>query len=450
MLASRTAALSLCLLAALVRAQPAGWRQDGTGRAPKATPPLKWSATENVDWKVKMPGPSFGTPLLVGARLYVVADPAYLLCLDATDGKEIWRESTSYAEVLGEKKADQIEQKHAALRKARDEASREFSKFRKENPDEKEKIKKLEEKFREADKAMRDWQRTYPSAKGNEGAGRTAATPLWDGKRVIAVFGTGIVAAFSPGGKCLWKKFVEGPTVGFGHGASPVLAAGRVLVHFKDLVALDVVTGKEAWRVTAPARHASPVVAKLGGEEVVIAASGQIVRATDGTSLLKRPKFGVSESTPVLDGTTLYVSQGEFQAFKLSREGDTVELTSLWKAKAARGRRTPSSVVHDGLLYGVTTDGFLDVIDVKTGEPVYRQRLPLPQVYSSPAVAGGHVFVFDTRGKAVVFKTGRKYELVATNQLEGTGASPVFDGKRLYVRGQKHLYCLQAKETGEK
>ena len=86
----------------------------------------------------------------------------------------------------------------------------------------------------------------------------------------------------------------------------------------------------------------------------------------------------------------------------------------------------------------------LEVTDAKTGERAYRQRLPIGQVYSSVALAGGLIYVFDTAGKAAVLRPGRKYDRVATNSLEGTGSCPVFAGEHLYVRGRGALYCVSA------
>src|SRR5439155_11879863 len=80
------------------------------------------------------------------------------------------------------------------------------------------------------------------------GSGNTAATPASDGKHVAMVLGNGVVAVHDLEGKRLWAKFVDSPQVGFGHAASPLLLDGKVIVHIKDLVALDVATGKEAWR----------------------------------------------------------------------------------------------------------------------------------------------------------------------------------------------------------
>jgi hypothetical protein len=105
--------------------------------------------------------------------------------------------------------------------------------------------------------------------------------------------------------------------------------------------------------------------------------------------------------------------------------------------------------LHDGLLYGVGTDGFLEVVDAKSGEQVYRQRLNLGQVYSSVTLAGELLYVFDLSGKAAVFKPGKKFERVATNSLEGTGCCPVFADDQLYVRGRQSLYCISSKAAAK-
>jgi outer membrane protein assembly factor BamB len=108
-------------------------------------------------------------------------------------------------------------------------------------------------------------------------------------------------------------------------------------------------------------------------------------------------------------------------------------------------RRYPSPLVHDGLLYTANTSGILEVFDVKTGTSVYRQRLPVRQLYASLALAGGLIYAFDLDGTAVVFKPGRTFERVAVNKLEGTGSCPVFADDQLYVRGRRNLYCVSAR-----
>jgi outer membrane protein assembly factor BamB len=397
-------ASALVLLGCFVSCQPGtgatvGWRNDGTGRFPTATPPSEWSSDKNVLWKVALPGPSYGAPIVVGDRLFVASDPGELLCINRADGKVLWRKKNA--------------------------------------------VKGFAPKGGRFGKGGRSGR----GGMGGRSAGNTAATPVSDGKHVAAVFGNGIAAVYALDGKLVWSKAIEAARIGFGHSASPLLLDGKLIVHFSDLVALDLATGKEAWRVELTPTHASPVATKLGKEAVVISPAGAIVRARDG-KVLARGKFRATQSSPVLDGDLLCVAgRGSLEVHKLAPTAEGgVTVTSLWSgAGSSEKHHLPSPVVHDGLLYGVTTSGFLDVQDMKTGKRLYRQRLPVSQVYSSITLAGGLLYVFDLRGKAVVFKPGRRFERVAVNDLEGTGSCPVFAGDHLYVRGRENLYCVSNK-----
>ncbi len=282
---------------------------------------------------------------------------------------------------------------------------------------------------------------------GGMSAGNTGATPISDGKYVATVFGNGVVAVYTLDGQRAWGKFVESPRLMFGHASSPLLLQGKLIVHVKDLVALDVATGKEAWRVALPASHASPVATRLGKEDVIISPAGAVVRARDG-KVLAREKFSASQSSPVVHGDTIFLFGATLEALKLSQgKGGEVTVESLWKRDGAREmHHLPSPLVHDGLLYGVTTAGLLDAIDAKTGKAVYRQRLGGNQYYGSVALAGKLLYAIDTSGRAVVFKPGRRYERVAVNKLEETGSCPVFVGGDLYLRGKQNLYCVSAKD----
>jgi outer membrane protein assembly factor BamB len=265
------------------------------------------------------------------------------------------------------------------------------------------------------------------------------------------VLGSGVVAVCTPEGNRLWARAIEAPQLGFGHAASPLLVQGKLVVHFKDLVALDVGTGKEVWRAALPAAHASPIAARLGKEDVIICPAGAVVRARDG-KLLGKGKFRSSQSSPVVQGDTVYLFGRTLEAHRLAQnDREEVTVTELWNRDGPGGMHyLPSPLVHDGLVYGVTTNGFLNVLDAKDGETIYRQRLGLGEVYSSVTLAGGLLYVLDTRGKAVVLRPGRKFQRVATNELEGTGACPVFAGEHLYVRGRQNLYCVSSKESGTK
>jgi outer membrane protein assembly factor BamB len=393
---------------------PVGWRNDGSGTFPSARPPSEWSKEKNVLWKVALPGASYGSPIVVGDRLFVISDPAELLCIQRSDGKILWRKSATDVK---------------APEGARGSGKGKFG-------------------GGGGGKGARGGRGGMGGGGGGK-AGNTAATPASDGKHVAAVLSSGVVVAHDLDGKRLWGKFVESSRVGFGHAASPLLIDGKLIVHFNDLVAMDVATGKEAWRVELPASHASPISARLGKEAVVISpAAGAIVRASDG-KVLSRGNFRATQSSPVLKDDILYVTnQKAVQAVKLSQaDSGEVTIKSLWSGRGSGEKHhLPSSLVHDGLFYSLSNSGILEVTDVKSGEQAYRQRLPVRQVYSSITLAGGLLYVADLQGNTVVFKPGRKFERVAVNQLEGTGSCPVFAGEHMYLRGRQNLYCVSAKE----
>lgn len=420
-----------------------GWRTDGTGRYTVANPPTQWSTEENVAWKTELPGNSFGSPIVVGERIFVISEPAELLCLRATDGKILWQRSHAHAELYGEEKGKQIEDSFAALEDEKKRWRREHNDLRKSNPEAKEKLDQLNEKSRDVEKKIREMMKHSAPPIRRGGSGNTAATPVTDGKRVFAVFGNGIVSAHDLDGRRLWMRFVEGSNIGFGHSSSPVLAGGKVVVHFHDLVAIDASSSQEAWRVELPARHATPIASRIGDTDVIIAPSGAIVRVADG-HLLAEKLFDVSECSPVLNDGILYAQSGKIRALKLpSKPSETVEPELLWEIKASSGRRTPSPVYHEGLLYGITTNGILDVTDVITGENVYRKRMDVGRnLYSSVTVGGRYVYLSGTNGTTVVLQAGREYQEVTRNQLESFGSNPVFVDRRMYIRTRKHLYCI--------
>jgi len=415
--ASALALLGWVATCSVVAGPPMGWRNDGTGQFPAATPPSEWSTDKNVLWKVALPGSSYAAPIVVGERLFVVSDPGELLCINRADGKILWRKSNTEGK--------------APMRGAGGRG-----------------------------KGGRGGRGKGGFGGGDRTAGQTAATPVSDGKLVAAVYGNGVAAVYTVEGKLAWGRFIESSSVGKGHAASPLLLDGKLIVHFADLVALDLATGKEVWRTELSPSHASPVATKLGKENLIIVPSGAVVRARDG-KVLAKGKFRTSDNSPVLHGDTLCI--GGQGALKLAQtDGGDVTLTALWGNPVSGGggggggrgrggeKRYPSPLVHGGLLYSVTTSGMLDVLDAKTGERAYRQRLDMNQVYSSVALAGDLLYVLDMQGKAVVFKPGKRFDRVAVNQLEGTGSCPVFAGDHLYVRGRRNLYCHSAKAAKPK
>ena len=434
----RAVPFALILMGAAAGADETGWRADGSGRYPDATPPTTWSATENILWKTPLPGQGFGSPIVVGNRVFVVSHPADLLCVGANDGKILWRRTATAADVLGQEKARDLEAQLAAIEASQAKVKKQIKAI---DPLDIGAIEKLKQQIKELKAKAAGLCLENPIATGR--AGNAAGTPVSDGKRVFAAFGSGIVAAYTVEGKPLWMRFVEGSRLGWGHASSPVLTDGRLIVHYHHMMALDATTGEEAWRAKITPRYATPLVARAGDERVLVTPSGAFLRVADGKTIA-RATFRVSECSPILhEGTVFTHQKGKVMAFRLpGADGSADLLNPTWEAPAGAGRRTPSAVVHDGLIYGATTDGILDVYDAGTGDLVYKSRLGLKRMFSSLTVAGDRIYAFGTRGGAVVFETGREFKESARNQLEECETCPVFSGSRIYLRCKEHLYCI--------
>jgi outer membrane protein assembly factor BamB len=453
---------SLLLINASTKS-PVGWRTDGTGRYAGVEPPTEWGEDKNVLWKVKLPGRSQGSPILVGERLFVASDPAELICLNPADGEVLWRRSSTPEDIYGAEKAEKTAAEYARLRDQRRNLQRDHGKAERVVRDARRvavaagpgfvaaaqadaaKQQELREQMEAVQKEHQELMRRAPQPPSYADGETTnsAATPISDGNYVYAVFGNGIVCCCTVKGERRWIKFLETPGIVFGHSSSPALIDGKLIVHLNDLFGIEAATGEVAWRVPLTARHASPMALRVGETPVVVSPAGAVVRVADGQVLLKNGALGASECTPVLHEGVLYAVPGGARALRLVPAGeDAVKLEKLWECRTAGDRRTPSPVLLEGLLYAVTTGGMLEVIDAASGEEVYRRRLGISNLYSSITEAGGKLYISDTRGTTIVIAPGREYREVARNKLEGFGSSPVFSGRRMFVRTRQHLYCI--------
>jgi outer membrane protein assembly factor BamB len=100
-------------------------------------------------------------------------------------------------------------------------------------------------------------------------------------------------------------------------------------------------------------------------------------------------------------------------------------------------------VIHDGLLYSATDQGILTALETATGKVVYEQRLNHEgTTYPSLSLAGNRLYASSDGGTSVVLEPGREFKVLARNKLEAFRSSLVFEGKRVYARTQKHLYCI--------
>jgi outer membrane protein assembly factor BamB len=460
-LKTAAALLTAALLSAALPAPagtPVGWRTDGTGRYPNARPPLEWSPTKNVVWRTPMPGYGVSLPVPLGGRLFVCSEPATLLCVNRDDGKILWQKTSTYDELeiapdvrarLKEELAQtaDLNKKQSAVRKEMDALNRALIKDQTPKDEIEKKLKPFRTRIDDIEKekqkltvAVRYTQpATHPTA------GYSAATPVTDGKEVFVAFGNGLVACFDLDGNRKWLKLVEHSNASFAHSGSPILVAGKLVVHFTDLVTLDPKTGDEVWRLKHPTSHGTSLTARVGDVDVILTPRGAMVRADDGR-LVAQGLGSCGSNSPVLDAGIVYYVHGSATAFRLpeSLPESPKKPQPLWKGNAkGGGYGFCSPVVHDGLVYAANDQGILSVLDAATGKTVYEERLNLGgSIYPSISLAGDYLFVSSDNGSTVVLKPGREYKEVGRNKLEAFRSSLVFEGKRLYVRTEKNLYCI--------
>lgn len=424
--------------------QTLGWRYDGSGCFPGVRPPVAWSADKNVVWKIALPGRSLGSPVAVKERVFVTAEPCDLLCV--VDGEIEWRSSHTFTDVFGSEKGRQIEEDHEqyqSLKKQLNQLKRQRDEIKKASQSSVDAaLINIEQEIKVLRKQAQGLT-AYPLIPGGD-TGNTTSTPVSDGENVFAVFGTGIVSSHALDGKRNWTVFVEPPRSS--HSASPLLVGDTLIVHLRNLVALDARTGDVVWKAAVDARLGSPVAARIDEVDVVVTPSGAIVRVDDG-AVLAKGQFNLRYCSPVVESGVAYATEdGAVKALKLIGDAGSgpIEMAVLWEVKAARKHRLASPVCQDGLLYNVTEQGVLEVSETRSGNLVYRKRLKIGGGRTDPSLclAGGMLYVSGNRGTTLVVKTGRTYRELARNELEGFSSSLFFGGARMYVRTRKHLYCI--------
>ena len=431
----RRTLLTPCLLlaAAAVIAAPAPepdawwpqWRGPlGTGVAPAADPPIRWSETQNLRWKVPIPGTGHASPVVWGDRIYLLT--AIPLASDGGPAAPDERRTAVPGPV-----------RFVVMALDRGTGST-------------------------------LWQRTALEAVPHEGTHRdgtwASASAVTDGRRVFAHFGSRGLFAYTVDGEKLWQTDLGDMTTrrGFGEGASPALHGETLVVNWDHegdsfIVALDAASGRELWRrerdeVTS---WSTPLVVEVDGRpQVVVAATGR----TRGYDLASGDTVweaaGMTTNTvpsPVSDDGMVYVTSGfrgnALQAIRLA--GARGDLTGGDSVAWSYDRDTPyvpSPVLHDGILYMLKhNSGILTALDAATGEVLYGpERIPgIDNAYASPVAAGDRIYVTGREGTTVVLKAGRELRVVAENHLDdGFDASPAVVENDLLLRGRGHLYCL--------
>jgi len=412
-----------------------------TGAALHGDPPVAWSETKNVKWKVEIPGKGSGTPVIWGDTIFVLtAIPTGKRAPDAVADKA----ATTASDTGGERR-------QGPPRGITPEFVQRFT------------ILAIN---RKDGKTL--WQRSLREALPHEGTHATStwasASALTDGERVYAFFGSHGLYALDMKGKVKWEKDLGDMTIklGFGEAASPALHGDRLVVNWDHegdsfIVALDKRTGKEIWRTPREEKTtwSTPLVVDVNGRAQVITSATSRVRSYDlATGELLWHATGMTANaipTPVHSDGLVFLTSGfrgnALLAVRLAEaRGDITNSPAIVWRYDRDTPYVPSPLLTGGQLYVLKGNtGILTSFDARTGKKLYgEQRLDgVPNVYASPLGVAGRIYVAGRDGGVAVVQQGPEFKQLAANQLDdGFDGSPVAAGNELYLRGQKFLYRI--------
>jgi outer membrane protein assembly factor BamB len=322
------------------------------------------------------------------------------------------------------------------------------------------------------------------------GIGYSCPTPISDGKHVYVLMnGMGIAASYDFDGNLKWAQLLtDMGDPGAFHCNSPVMADGKfICLRGSVMRAFDAESGAVLWtstelrnRVGVDIWHgygtganysSSPCVVKIGNVPAVFFNSA-IVRVSDGKVLAQEHLgFGGNvRSTPFVFEDAIWLA-GNFSMDRLPIPNEAKEGMVLTKASEEKWQSGDvafysSPVVHDGTVYGMRHDGRLWVYQANPLKQLYVQDIGL-DYYSdydhvgdvaSVALGGMNIYMVSNRGTIVVIEPGNTFKQIAKNQLaycvdrifnfeptEFFQSAPVFDGERMYLRGDQNLYCIGKK-----
>lgn len=281
-----------------------------------------------------------------------------------------------------------------------------------------------------------------------EDTGLAAPTMTTDGQRVFAIFGTGDIIAFDLEGNRLWARNLGVPQNHYGHSSSLLTWDGKVFVQYDTqdgsrVMALDNKTGETVWQTNRSdgISWASPILARVGNAFQLILAANPTVSAYDistGRELWKVACMsGEVGPSPAYGGGLVYAANEYARMVAINPETGT----QVWEDNYYLPE-VSSPLYHDGLLYIATSYAVFACFDASNGEFLWEFDAE-NGFYSSPMLADGKIFVFDLEGQAYIFMPGREVRLIASPKLgEKVFATPVFADGRIYIRGNRHLYCI--------
>jgi outer membrane protein assembly factor BamB len=417
------------------------WRGPNmNGIASGGNPPLKWSESENIKWKIKLTGDeSNSSPVIWGDKIFFQAAVE-------TKIKDDTPTSPSRPQSGGG---------------GRRRGGRSFGGS----------APTTQFKFnlvcldRKTGKTL--WEETVCQVKPHQGHhndhGFASFSPVTDGELVWAAYGSRGIYCYDVNGKKIWNKELPTLATMFGEGGSPALAGNAVIVTSDQqgesfIFAFDKKTGDLLWKKARDedTSYATPLPVMVDGKLQVIANATNFVRSYDAkTGEVIWQCSGQTRNvipTPVTGFGMVYCTSGfrgsTLQAIKLGRTGDLTNTDAIVWQVNENTPYVPSPLLYDGRIYVCRVNQeVISCYDAQTGKPHFvKQTLDeIKGIYASPTAAGGRIYFVGRNGVSTVLKPSDQYEVLATNTLDDKfDCSPAFVGDEMYLKGKQNLYCIAA------
>jgi outer membrane protein assembly factor BamB len=438
----------LCALTLTAAARAENWPQfRGTqgGVAPdNPALPDTWSATENVVWKLDVPGYSWSSPIVWGDHVFVTS-------AINTGGELPLRPPSEYlGGTLGGKMTfREITTPTSPVRWMVYDVDFKTGKIR--------------------------WQQAIkesaPPESRHEKNSYASETPVTDGQRVYAYFSYVGLFAFDMTGKPVWSKPItpHKTRTGWGNAASPVLAKDRIVIVNDNeeesfIAAYSTANGNELWRIKREeaSNWASPFVWENAQRTEIITKGTKKIRSysLDGTLLWELAGIATLDvPTPFAKNGLLYIESGyPTDQKKLTfairpgasgditlKEGQTSNDFIVWSQQNL-GTYATSTLVYGDYYYTLLDRGMLLCHDAKTGKEIYgRQRVTLETTgfTASPWAYNGKIFALSEDGDTFVMQAGPEFKVLGKNSLgELALATPAIANGSLIIRTASHLYRI--------
>jgi len=377
--------------------------------------PVKWTAEENVAWKLAMPSLSASTPIVWNDRIFLnvaEGDDLYLWAVDRGKGTLVWKKLLGAGNV----------------------------KMRKHN--------------------------------------MSSPSPVTDGKSVFVMTGTGILKGFDFSGKEIWSRDIQKDYgefgLNWGYASSPLLLDNALYVQVLHgmktddpsyVLRLEKSNGKTIWKVERPTNairespdsYTTPAVLRYGKTAELVITGGDVMTGHDlstgkelwranGLNPENLPFYRIVAS-PVIFNDIIYAPTRikPLMAFKAGGRGDISTSHLLWST--ANGPDVPTPVTDGKYFYIVNDKGIMWCLDAKTGAEIYGQQRIKPGTYSgSPVLADGKIYVTNEDGVTSVVKAGPVFEVLAENALNDYSlSSPAISGGQIFIRTSTNLYAIGKK-----